>query len=71
MSTGSDFAPGGLLFDLVGRDGCSAIANEILDGSFDAEQLRDINRSDVNTLIEFIKQMARPTKDGDQVPDME
>ncbi len=39
MSLGSDFAPGGVLYNLVGPDGCSEIADTILAGSFDRSSL--------------------------------
>ena len=72
LSQGSDFAPGGLLHGLVGDDGCSETADKILDGSFDATILQDENRSDVATLMAFVKHMERPRdKDGSQIPDME
>ena len=72
LSQGSDFAPGGLLHGLVGDDGCSETADKILDGSFDATILQDEDRSDVATLMAFVKHMERPRdKDGSQIPDME
>lgn len=39
MSTGSDFSPGGTIYNLVGRDGCSDTTDTIQDGTFDAAQL--------------------------------
>ena len=60
---GLTLAPGGLLYDLVGQDGCLAIADEILEGTFDVNQLSDLECANVTTLIAFVQQMARPTKD--------
>ena len=72
MALGSDFAPGGLLHSLVGEDGCSVIADTLLDGTFDRSSLRVHNRSDIETLMVFVKHMARPRKaDGTPLPDME
>ena len=39
MSLGSDFAPGGTLYKLVGPDGCSETADTMLDGTFDRSSL--------------------------------
>ena len=71
MSTGRDFAPGGLMHELVGPHGCSSTADKILEGTFDTDYLRNENRSDVTTLLKFISHMARPTnQEGKPVPDM-
>jgi hypothetical protein len=72
MSAGRDFAPGGLLHSLVGPQGCSDTADEILKGEFDTAYLRDLQRPDTDTLLAFIKRMARPKdKHGKPVKDME
>ena len=72
MSTGRDFAPGGILNEIVGPDGCSDMADKILNGDFDAEYLRQTKRGDINTLMAFIRHMERPKdKDGHKVKDME
>lgn len=72
MALGSDFAPGGIMHNLVGEDGCSEIADMLLDGSFDRSSLRVHNRSDIDTLMVFVRHMARPRKDdGSPLPDME
>ena len=71
MSEGRDLAPGGVLNTLVGPDGCSDIADSILNGHFDAEVLRDTNRTDIDTLMTLVKHMERPKdKEGNTVKDM-
>ena len=45
--------------------------DEILDGSFDLDLLRDLDRPDIDILLEFVKQMAQPLKNGAVIPDME
>ena len=72
MALGSDFAPGGVLYNLVGENGCSNIADTMLDGTFDRSSLRIHNRSDIETLMAFVKHMERPPKaDGSPLPDRE
>ena len=71
MSTGRDFAPGGLLHSIVGPQGCSAQADDIIDGVYDTEHLQHLPRPDTDTLLAFIKRMARPKdKNGKIVKDM-
>ena len=72
MSQGRDFAPGGILNTLVGPDGCSDIADDILNGNFDSALLGNMERDDCETLMAFVKHMARPSnKEGLSVKDME
>lgn len=72
MAEGSDFAPGGLLHDMVGSDGCSAGADDLLEGKYNVHDLLTAKREDIDTLLTFIKHMARPKdKDGQMVMDME
>ena len=72
MSNGSAMAPGGIIHELIGPQGTSEIADEILHGHFDVEQLTPINDIDISTLKEFVRQMARPRdSDGEYIPDME
>jgi hypothetical protein len=72
MSEGRDFAPGGILHNLVGPDGCSSTADAILEGAFNMDILQGVHRNDSETLFTFLKHMARPKdKEGNSVPDME
>ena len=72
ISEGRDFAPGGILHKLVGPDGCSETADDILNGNFDADFLGNTKRDDIETLLKLIKHMERPKgKNGDVVKDME
>ena len=72
MSNGSAMAPGGIIGDIIGPHGTSSGADEILDGSYDVDQLTPIGDIDIETLKEFVKQMARPlSPDGSPIPDME
>ena len=57
MSEGSNFAPGGLLYRLVGDDGCLETTDAILEGTFDVDSLKDKNRSDIATLMTFVGHM--------------
>ena len=72
MSEGRDFAPGGILHNLVGNDGCSETADSILNGTFDTDCLRGVqHRHDIDTLLTLIKHMERPKdKEGNIVQDM-
>ena len=72
MSNGSAMAPGGLLHNFIGPHGTSEVADEILQGTFDVDQLTPINDIDIKTLKEFVRQMARPRdSDGEYITDME
>ena len=65
------FCAGGLLYDLVGCDGCSTIML-LMRSSMVLLMVNSCTiGSNIDTLIAFAKKMARPTKDGIQVSDME
>ena len=72
MAEGRDFAPGGVLHNLLGEDGCSDTADSILNSTFNTDVLREQKRDNLETLLTLIKHMERPRdKDGNLVKDTE